>query len=115
MQLKVLNLNRTSVSDLKPLAGMPLLDLSLDSCTKITDFRPLMECVSLEKLVLPRNAKNIDFLRKHPKLKFLSNKGLSEPAADFWAEYDKRHADKPRPPAEKDRPPGKAGEAPPDK
>ena len=115
MQLKVLNLNRTSVSDLKPIAGMPLLDLSLDSCTKITDFRPLMECVSLEKLVLPRNAKNIDFLRKHPKLKFLSNKGLSEPAADFWAEYDKRHADKPRPPAEKDRPPGKAAEAPPDK
>ena len=115
MQLKVLNLNRTSVSDLKPLAGMPLLDLSLDSCTKITDFRPLMECVSLEKLVLPRNAKNIDFLRKHPQLKFLSNKGLSEPAADFWAEYDKRHADKPRPPAEKDRPPGKAAEAPPDK
>ena len=115
MQLKVLNLNRTSVSDLKPLAGMPLLDLSLDSCTKITDFRPLMECVSLEKLVLPRNAKNIDFLRKHPQLKFLSNKGLSEPVADFWAEYDKRHADKPRPPAEKDRPPGKAAEAPPDK
>ena len=115
MQLKVLNLNRTSVSDLKPIAGMPLLDLSLDSCTKITDFRPLMECVSLEKLVLPRNAKNIDFLRKHPKLKFLSNKGLSEPAADFWAEYDKRHADKPRPPAEKDRPPGKAAEAPPNK
>ena len=115
MQLKVLNLNRTSVSDLKPLARMPLLDLSLDSCTKITDFRPLMECVSLEKLVLPRNAKNIDFLRKHPKLKFLSNKGLSEPAADFWAEYDKRHADKPRPPAEKDRPPGKAAEVPPDK
>ena len=115
MQLKVLNLNRTSVSDLKPLAMMPLLDLSLDSCTKITDFRPLMECVSLEKLVLPRNAKNIDFLRKHPKLKFLSNKGLSEPAADFWAEYDKRHADKPKPPAEKDRPPGKAAEAPPDK
>ena len=115
MQLKVLNLNRTSVSDLKPLAGMPLLDLSLDSCTKITDFRPLMECVSLEKLVLPRNAKNIDFLRKHPKLKFLSNKGLSEPAADFWAEYDKRHADKPKPPAEKDRSPGKAAEAPPDK
>ena len=98
MQLKVLNLNRTAVSDLSPLVGMPLVDLSLDGCTKINDFKPLKDCLLLEKLVLPRNAKNIEFLRSHPKLKFLSNKGLSEPVAEFWTDYDKRRADKGKPP-----------------
>ena len=103
MQLKVLNLNRTGVSDLSPLAGTPLVDLSLDACTKITDFTPLKDCGALEKLVLPRNAKNIEFLRSHPKLKFLSSKGLSEPIAEFWADYDRRRADKGKPP-EKEQP-----------
>ena len=97
MQLKVLNLNRTAVSDLTPLVGMPLVDLSLEGCTKITDLKPLKDCLSLKKLVLPRNAKNIDFLRTHPKLKFLSNKGLSEPVAEFWAEYDRHRTDKGKP------------------
>ena len=97
MQLKVLNLNRTGVSDLSPLVGMPLVDLSLDACTKITDFTPLKDCLSLEKLVLPRNAKKIEFLRAHAKLKFLSSKGLSEPVAEFWADYDKRRGDKGKP------------------
>ena len=107
MQLKVLNLNRTAVSDLSPLTGMPLVDLSLDACTKITDFKPLMACNALEKLILPRNAKNIEFLRSHPKLKFLSNKGLSEPAEEFWADFDRKHPDKPKPSPDNGKPEGK--------
>ncbi len=103
MQLKVLNLNRTGVSDLSPLVGMPLVDLSLDGCTKINDLKPLVECRSLEKLVLPRNAKGIEFLRNHPKLKFLSAKGLSEPVAEFWADYDKRRTDKGKLPEKPDK------------
>ena len=115
MQLKVLNLNRTGVQDLSPLTAMPLVELSLDGCTKITDFSPLKECRSLEKLILPHNAKNIDFLRNHPKLKFLSSKGLSEPAAEFWADFDRRRGEKGRRPAEKDRSPVKPGEEAPKK
>ena len=107
MQLKVLNLNRTGVTDLTPLTALPLVDLSLDGCTKITDFKPLKDCRSLEKLVLPRNAKNIEFLRNHPKLKFLSSKGLSEPVAEFWTDYDKRKADKAKPPEKPAQPPPK--------
>ncbi|MEO6741950.1 MAG: protein kinase [Chthoniobacteraceae bacterium] len=104
MQLKMLILNRTGVSDLSPLAGMPLVDLSLDGCTKITDLKPLMQCLSLEKLVLPHNAKNIEFLRKHPKLKFLSNRGLAEPVADFWADFDRKRGENGKPPAVKGGP-----------
>jgi serine/threonine protein kinase len=107
MQLKVLNLNRTGVSDLTPLAGIPLVDLSLDGCTKIADFRPLKDCLTLEKLVLPRTAKSIEFLRKHPKLKFLSSKGLSEPITQFWADFDKRRAEKGKSPDDKSGPPAK--------
>jgi len=94
MQLKILNLNRTDVSDLSPLGGMQIVDLSLDGCTNITDFSPLMECRSLEKLVLPHNARKIDILRNHPTLKFLGNKGLSEPVAEFWSDYDRRRPGK---------------------
>jgi uncharacterized small protein (DUF1192 family) len=114
MQLKVLNLSQTGVSDLSPLAGMPLVDLNLDGCTKITDLRPLKDFQKLEKLVLPRNAKKIEFLRGHPTLKFLSVKGISEPVAEFWAEHDKRRADKGKagngkPAAEPAKPPPPAG------
>ncbi len=107
MQIQVLNLNRTSVSDLAPLAGMPLVELSLDFCTKITDFTPLKECRSLEKLLLPRNARNIEFLRTHPKLKFLSYKGFSEPVREFWSDYDKKHGEKGKPPEKPPAPPKK--------
>lgn len=111
LPLKILNLNRTGISDLSPLTGMPLVDLSLDGCMKITDFRPLKDCRSLEKLVLPRNVKNIEFLRSHPTLKFLSSRGLSEPIKEFWADYDKRRADKGKPP----KPPEKPAPEPPKK
>jgi serine/threonine protein kinase/Flp pilus assembly protein TadD len=98
MKLQVLNLNRTSVTDLAPLAGLPLVELSLDGCTKITDFRPIKDFLQLEKLHLPKNARNIEFLRTHPKLKFLSFKGLNEPITEFWADYEKRRTDRGKPP-----------------
>ena len=104
IQLKILNLNRTGITDISPLTGMPLVDLSLDGCTKIADLRPLKECRSLEKLVLPRNVKNIEFLRGHPTLKFLSSRGLSEPIKEFWTDYDRRRADKGKPPKSPEKP-----------
>ena len=98
MKLKVLNIARSAVGDLSQLHGMPLVELSLDGCTKLTDFSPLKDIPTLEKLLLPRNAKGIDFLRTHPKLKYLSFKGLSEPVAEFWAKHDKGRPDKGKPP-----------------
>lgn len=90
MQLRTLNLSFTGVSDLSSLAGMPLVELNLEGCSRISDFTPLKECPSLEKLLLPRQARDIGFLRKMPALKFLSYKGLSQPVKEFWAEFDKR-------------------------
>ncbi|MEQ1841794.1 MAG: hypothetical protein ABL994_15425, partial [Verrucomicrobiales bacterium] len=90
MPLQVLNLNRTGVVDLSPLEGLPLVELNLDGCTKINDFTPLKECRDLEKLLLPRHAKMISFLRTLPKLKLIGNKGVMQPAADFWADHDNK-------------------------
>ena len=107
MPLRVVSLRGTAVSDITPLTKLPLVELDLDGCTKLTDLKPLADCRTLEKLLLPRGAKNIEFLRGHPTLKFISARGLSEPVKDFWADYDKRRGDKgkPLPPAEKNNPP----------
>ena len=105
MPLKVLNLRGTGVSDLSPLTKMPLVELDLDGCVKLTNLQPLKDCRTLERLLLPRNAKNIEFLRHHPTLKYLSARGLSEPVAQFWADYDKRRAGKGKQPGDSVMPP----------
>ena len=106
MKIEVLNLGRTGVADLSPLAGMPLVELNLEGCTKIADFTPLKDCRDLERLLLPRHAKAIAFLRDMPKLKFLGFKGLTQPASGFWADFEnKKGAAKFNPP-EKPLPPG---------
>ena len=105
MPLKVLNLRGTGVSDLSPLTKMPLVELDLDGCVKLTNLQPLEDCRTLERLLLPRNAKNIEFLRNHPTLKYLSARGLSEPVAQFWADYDKRRSGKGKQPGDSVMPP----------
>jgi serine/threonine protein kinase len=106
MKLHVLNISRSAVSDLSPLNGMPLVELSLDGCNRIVDFSPLKNVPTLEKLLLPKNARNIDFLRSQPKLKYLSYKGLNEPVAEFWANHERRRTEKGKPPEkpEKEQP-----------
>ena len=90
MKLQVLHLSRTGVVDLSPLAGMPLVELNLEGCTGIADFTPLKDCLALEKLLLPRNARAVGFLRALPKLKFVGYKGFTQPAGIFWAEFENR-------------------------
>jgi hypothetical protein len=90
MPLQTLNLSRTTVDDISVVAGMPLEELNLEGCSRITDFSPLKDCPTLQKLLLPRQAKNIEFLRGRPNLKFISYKNLTQPAAEFWAERDEK-------------------------
>ena len=48
----------------------------------------------LENTFVPRTAKNLDVLRRHPKLKYLGWEGDGNPdfptltVAEFWARYD---------------------------
>ena len=73
---------------------MPLKELQLGACTGVTDYSPLAECQTLERLLLPPNATGIEFLRQFPKLERISFKWdmtvhrPAQTAEEFWAEYD---------------------------
>jgi serine/threonine protein kinase len=95
LPLQQLRLNLTPVTSLAPLRGMPLTMLGLSGCTKITDLSPLVDCRKLTALTLPPNAKDIEFLRSLPQLKRLSYEPdpidgyrPDKTAAEFWTDYD---------------------------
>ncbi len=76
---------------------MPLTSVSLGTCSQLTDVSPLADMKELRQLILPPNAKNFEFLRRLPKLGYLSYaESVKTPtlpdktAAQFWKEYDAR-------------------------
>jgi hypothetical protein len=90
--LTELHIFKTQVKDLAPLAGSPLKTLIAFECPNLQDLKPLEECKELEGVVLPANYGDIEFLRKMPKLKFLTAAPRSETwwlqqqaAAAFWS------------------------------
>jgi Leucine-rich repeat (LRR) protein/tRNA A-37 threonylcarbamoyl transferase component Bud32 len=96
MPITSMNIGRTEIRDLSPLAGMPLRTFSMSDCEYVTDLSPLAGSSStLESLILPKHATDIEFLRKFPRLARLSYKydtqakGPSMTAKEFWAAYDK--------------------------
>ena len=88
LPLQTLTLNGTGISDLTPLTQSPLRELNLEGCAALSDLRPLLAITTLEGLVLPAQCRDLDFLRKHPGLKRLSYKKMTQSADEFWAEYD---------------------------
>jgi hypothetical protein len=53
-----------------------------------------MEMKSLESVVIPANSKDFLFLRDHPSIKRLSFHRLTQPAAEFWKDWDAKQAAK---------------------
>jgi hypothetical protein len=94
MPLERLVLSGTKVSDLSPLGGAPLRELILEDCRQVKDLTPLAQCEKLETLILPRQVKEIEFLRGKPGLMTLGMKQPGVPVEIFWQEYDARHAAK---------------------
>jgi tetratricopeptide (TPR) repeat protein len=99
LPLQTLALNRTGVTDITPLTQSPLRELNLEGCTALTDLKPLMDIATLESVLIPTQCKDIGFLRKHPGIKRISYTKMTQPAAEFWAEFDAAPAaaDKPNP------------------
>jgi hypothetical protein len=89
-----LDLKGAAVTDLRALAGMPLRRLRLDGTPSGTDVAPLLECPTLQDLVLPPEARGVNALRS-PKLKALrrisfvaQESGAPSLSADeFWRTY----------------------------
>lgn len=99
LKLELLSLRGAKVTDLSPLRGLPLKTLWLISCKELTDLSPLADCQELTAITLPPKAKDIEFLRKLPKLERISfredTKMGSRPvqtAAEFWKEWDEMNA-----------------------
>jgi Leucine-rich repeat (LRR) protein/tetratricopeptide (TPR) repeat protein len=96
MPLEDLMLSVTMVADLEPLSGMPLRRLNLRGCNQITDITPLHTCTELEELILPPNARDLEFLREMPNLKRISFQSKKQGQAgwmpmqsteEFWRAY----------------------------
>jgi Leucine-rich repeat (LRR) protein len=91
--LQSLSINSSKVTDLSPLRTVPLRELFAED-TKITDLSPLLDIPSLEWVILPPLAKNVEALREHRGIKRLSFDGdditsrLDQSAADFWKAWD---------------------------
>jgi tetratricopeptide (TPR) repeat protein len=98
MPLEDLHLRSTDVSDLRPLRGMPLKQLDLSYSRKLQDLTPLADCPTLERLILPAQCKDVEFLRRLPHLQHLSFEEVpwdkAPTAAEFWKEYDAKKAGK---------------------
>lgn len=88
MPLQTLNLSRTGISNLDPLTESPIRELNLEGCPNLTNLQPLMEILTLESVLLPMQCKDIEFLRNHPGIKRISYKKMTQPAEEFWKEFD---------------------------
>jgi serine/threonine protein kinase len=92
MPLQMLSISRTGVSDLIPLTESPLRELNLEGCNNLTDLHPLMTIATLESVVIPLQCKDVEFLRRHPGIKRLSYKKMTQTTEDFWKEFDANKA-----------------------
>jgi Leucine-rich repeat (LRR) protein len=93
MALRNLWMADTKVTDLSPLRAMPLKVLHIDKCLLISDLAPLLDIASLEEVLLPESAVNVESLRVLPKLRRISYtydmsaRRVACAAAEFWQQY----------------------------
>ena len=92
--IRELVLSKTRVSDLSPLAGLPLERVALFG-TDVADLQPLTECPKLTQLVLPGEAMDLESLRGSATLEQLSYSekpgGFPTQSVEaFWTTYDSR-------------------------
>ena len=87
-----------ALRDLSVLRGMPLRKLALPNAPGATDLHFLENCQSLEDIVLPPHAVDIEFLRKLPNLRRISRQGklygrdATMTAEEFWKAEDAARA-----------------------
>ncbi len=98
MPLTHLDLSQNPLTDLTPLRGLPLQALFLKDCGNITDIAPLTGIPTLQNLIVPETAPNLEQLRQMPGLQRLSfNEDPNTPhrtaqsAEEFWKEWDAKN------------------------
>ena len=71
MPLIRLEMIETDVADLSPLRNMPIEFLEAAECTKISSLTPLKECKNLKTISVPYHLDDYSFIKVLPKLKFV--------------------------------------------
>jgi tetratricopeptide (TPR) repeat protein len=95
MPLEYLYFPGTNVKDLSPLRGMPLRYIHFDR-TDVSDVSPLTGIKTLQRIILPSSARNIESLKELPSLEYISfswdakNWRPSMTAEEFWAAFAAR-------------------------
>jgi serine/threonine protein kinase/class 3 adenylate cyclase len=91
LPLQELDAGGAGISNLEPLRGMQLRRAHFDRCPLPFNVEPLSASLSLQTLLIPENADNIEELRKLPNLEYLGNTWTgnparpARPAAEFWS------------------------------
>jgi serine/threonine protein kinase len=82
----------SELSDISAVRTMKnLQSANFRDCQELADLTPLLDCPSLQFLVVPRDGPEIGVLRKHPNLLELGLPNFArKPVAEFWAEFDTR-------------------------
>jgi eukaryotic-like serine/threonine-protein kinase len=88
LKLEWLSLHGTHVSDLSPLRDMPLNYIDLQKCDELKDLTPLASIPTLECVLLPIHAVDLEPLRKLPNLRVISFRYEQCAAETFWKTWD---------------------------
>ncbi len=95
MPLTFIQISETHVSDISPLRGMPLRSVRMSDCTNLTNIEPIIGITSLQSIMVPMTATNLDLLRGETNIQRISFKydraikGPAQTAAEFWVQQDK--------------------------
>ncbi len=77
MPLAILRISSAQVRDITVLGTLPIEELDLSDCPEIADLSPLLKCAKLERLVIPGNCRDLESVRRLPKLKQLADVSLA--------------------------------------
>lgn len=85
IKLCILDCQQNPITSIEPLIEMPLRELYLNNCP-IKDITPIKNDVKLEKLTIPADCRDIDFLKKLPNLEYIDTKWdlILQKSSDFW-------------------------------
>jgi hypothetical protein len=81
----------TDLTEISAVENMPLREVNFMGSYRIRDFSPLLDCPRLEVAGLPAGIREIDVLRRHPRLWKIGTVGTNPtaylPADQFWDEF----------------------------
>ena len=91
--LQTLSIAHTRISDLEPLRKSRVRVLDLSGCKGVQTLEPLASCSALERLIVPRQCRDVKILKNLHALRFLafeSETGVpdyDQTASEFWRKY----------------------------